>query len=83
MKTTKELFKLDAKQFKGMLYEDVLTLKAQQARRLMADAHIENFKLGFKHLSIADQERVKTLDIITKEQEKALQYLTMWQREME
>ena len=83
MKTTQELYDLDPRQFKGMLYEDVLALKRIQAERIAGDAHTESFKIGFYPLSVADKARVKELQGISAEAEKAIKYIRMWQNELE
>jgi len=82
MKTTQQLYGLDPKQFNGMLYIEVLALKRTEMERRKTDAHVEAFKIGFSNLSIADKARIAELDVVTKEAEKALKYIRLWQDEM-
>jgi len=65
-----------------MFYEDVLALKLKQARNILNNAHTENFKIGFKNLTPSNKKRIKILEKIVKEQEKAIKYLHMWTDEL-
>ena len=83
MKTTQELYGLDPKKFKDMLYVDVLALKEKAARANYDEANSIQFnEIGFKALTEEQAERVKEVQKDSDNAKEAIKFITMWQDEM-
>jgi hypothetical protein len=83
MKTTKELYGIDPKTFKGKFYEEVLTIKRKEMEERRNSAIMETYKIGYMNLTDKQKTRIAKLDAIILEANKALKYIRMWQDEME
>ena len=80
MKPTKELFGVDPRTFKGMLYEDVLAVKLEAAQHGYDEAARKYFSLpldktGLKEAIEANAEMEK--------HRKSIQTIELWINEME
>ena len=63
MKTTKDLYNIDPKQFRTMLYPDVLAIKKEAATSIFRKANTEAFALPLNKTSLS---RKAELDVISK-----------------
>ncbi len=79
MKTTKDLFHIDPKQFRHMLYPDVLAIKKEAAEKIYMEANTEIFSLPYNRSSI---DKATKLAIEAKKADKALGYIRVWQDEL-
>lgn len=79
MKTTQQLYDIDPTQFADMLYPDVLAAKRAAAEKKYRDACDERFGLPYNKESF---DRKGELDVLIKEADKALDYITLWEDEL-